>query len=230
MIVLAVDTAGAACSAALWRDGAILSRRVEPMVRGHAEALMPMIRALAGEAGVALAGIDLFAVAIGPGAFTGLRVGIAACGGMALAANRPIVGITNFEAAAHGVPAACRAGRHLLVALDSRRAELFAQLFDQTLAAIGPPACLTPTALATIMPPGPVLVTGDAADAAAAGLAEMRRQNAVSVFGQAGPADPAVIATLAADRAELAQSDPPAPLYLRPPDATPAPAPRQIAP
>ena len=161
MIVLAVDTAGAACSAALWRDGAVLCGRVVPMARGQAEHLMPMVTGMAGEAGLRLADIDLFAVTIGPGAFTGLRIGIAACAGMALAADRPILGIGNLDAAMAAVPADRRAGRLLLVALDSRRAELFAQPFGSDGAPLSAPACVAPGDLAALVPDGPVLVTGD---------------------------------------------------------------------
>lgn len=230
MIILAIDTAGAACSVALWRDGAILSRQVEPMARGQAEMLMPMVRSLVDRVGVALADIDLFAVTIGPGAFTGLRIGIAASAGMALAAGRPIVGIDNFEAAARAVPKDRLAGRTLLVALDSRRAELFAQAFDDTLTPLAEPCCLAPADLPALAPGGPVLVTGDAAPIAAEALARTRDADLVSVFQAAGPADPALVAALAAERADQATDDAPMPLYLRPPDATPAPAPRPISP
>lgn len=230
MIILAIDTAGAACSVALWQDGAILSRQVERMVRGQAEKLMPMVLALAGRAGVPLANIDLFAVTVGPGAFTGLRIGIAAGAGMALAAGRPIVGIDNFAAAAHAVPYDRRAGRTLLVALDSRRSELFAQAFDDTLSPLAEPRCLAPADLPALAPPGPVLITGDAAPIAATALAGTRDAELVSVFESAGPADPAIVAELAAKRGAHANNDAPAPLYLRPPDATPAPAPRPITP
>lgn len=229
MIILAIDTAGAACSAALWRDGAILAKRVEPMFRGQAERLMPMVRSLAEEAGVSLSDIDLFAVSTGPGAFTGLRIGLAASAGMALAAGRPILGIDNFTIAARAVPSDRLAGRALLVALDSRRAELFAQPFDGRRVPLAEPACLAPAELPSLLPPGPVLVTGDAAAVAAEALARTRDAALVTLFERAGPADPAILAALAAENAGRAGPDAPTPLYLRPPDATPAPAPRPIA-
>lgn len=230
MIILAIDTAGAACSAALWRDGAILARRVEAMTRGQAERLMPMVRSLTDGAAVPLMDIDLFAVTTGPGAFTGLRIGLAASAGMALAAGRPIIGIDNFQTAARAVPTDRIVGQTLLVALDSRRAELFAQPFDESRTPLAGPACLAPADLPAILPAGPVLVTGDAAGTAAAALAQARDAELVSVFESAGPAEPAILAALAAERADLAGTDAPVPLYLRPPDATPAPAPRPIAP
>lgn len=200
------------------------------MARGQAEMLMPMVQSLVDQAGVALADIDLFAVTVGPGAFTGLRIGIAASAGMALAAGRPIVGIGNIEADARAVPIDRLAGRTLLVALDSRRAELFAQAFDDGMVPLAEPCCRAPTGLPDLVPPGPVLVTGDAAPIAAEALARTRDADLVSVFETAGPVDPAIVAALAAERADRAGDQAPMPLYLRPPDATPAPAPRPIAP
>lgn len=230
MIILAIDTAGAACSAALWRDGAILAQRVEPMTRGQAERLMPLVRSLTDGAGVSLRDVDLFAVSTGPGAFTGLRIGLAASAGMALAAGRPIVGIDNFQTAARAVPKDRIAGATLLVALDSRRSEIFAQPFDDSLSPVAEPACLAPDDLPAILPAGPVLVTGDAAAIAAEAIVRARDPGQIAVFESAGPADPTILAALAAERADRASADAPAPLYLRPPDATPAPPPRQIAP
>ena len=229
MIVLAVDTAGSACSAAILRDGAAAARRSEVMRRGQAERLVPMVVSMVDEAGLGLSDIDLFAVTVGPGAFTGLRIGLAACAGMALAAGRPIIGIGNLEAAARAVPADRIDSGTLLVALDSRRAELFAQPFDASHRPLAEPACLAPEALYSLLPDGPVLVTGDAADPAAEALSRTHGPASVSRFEGAGPADPMIVATLAAERAGQAGHEAPAPLYLRPPDATPAPAPRPIA-
>jgi len=230
VIVLAIDTAGAACSVALWRDGATVAAGVEPMTRGQAERLMPMVRSMTAQAGLRLADIDLFAVTVGPGAFTGLRIGLAAAAGMALAAGRPIIGIGNLEASVHAVPGHRSAGRTVLAALDSRRAELFAQPFDQDLTPLSEPACLAPADLPGLVPGGPVLVTGDAARTAAGALARVGSADLVSVFESAGPVDPIVVATLAARRSDQASHDAPMPLYLRPPDATRAAASRPIAP
>ncbi len=228
MIILAVDTAGSACSVAVTRDAEAVAARSEGMRRGQAERLVPMIRSVVSEAGLSLSDIDLFAVTIGPGAFTGLRIGIATCAGLAVAADRPIIGIGNLDVAARAVPPETIAGKTLLVALDSRRAELFAQPFVAAHSAVSEPACLPPGDLPALLPDGPVLVTGDAAETAAEALVAKRGRDGVAVFQGAGPADPAVVATLAHERADQAGRDAPAPLYLRPPDATPAPAPRPI--
>src|SRR5271170_6116822 len=100
MRVLAIDTALAACSAAVFdtEHGGIVASESQAMTRGHAEALMPLLRRVMGEAGLAFTAIDRVAVTIGPGSFTGLRVGIAAARGIALAADKPAVGVSTLSA------------------------------------------------------------------------------------------------------------------------------------
>jgi tRNA threonylcarbamoyladenosine biosynthesis protein TsaB len=104
MRVLGLDSALTACSAALWQDGEILARRMEVMPRGQSEALMPMAVAVMGEADLAFEELDRLGVTVGPGSFTGLRIGLAAARGMAVALRLPLVGVTTLEAVAWGVP------------------------------------------------------------------------------------------------------------------------------
>ncbi|HEX7968463.1 MAG TPA: tRNA (adenosine(37)-N6)-threonylcarbamoyltransferase complex dimerization subunit type 1 TsaB, partial [Stellaceae bacterium] len=94
MSVLAFDSAGNGCSAAVLRDGQIAAHRFALMERGQAEALMPMIAAVLEEAAMPVEALDLIAVTVGPGAFTGLRIGLAAAQGLALASGVPALGIT----------------------------------------------------------------------------------------------------------------------------------------
>lgn len=214
MRVLGLDTATSGCSAALWDEGRITARRAEPMARGQAEALVPMVEAVLADAGVGFADLDRIAVTVGPGAFTGLRIALAAARGFALAAGLPVIGLTTFEVLAHAIPQAERHGRAVLVAVDSRRAEPFLQLFDAALAPLGEPVLLTPAAVPAWLPDGPLLVAGDGAGLLAAVLA-----GRPEVAFAAGPGlpDAAVAAALGAQRAE---GLPPQPLYLRPPDIT----------
>ena len=128
--ILALDTALASCSVALWRDGAIDARCFALMDRGQSEAIMPMVRQVMAEAGAQFADIDLVAVTIGPGAFTGLRIGLAAARGLALAAGLPCLGVTTLEAVAAGIPAAERIAGTVLVVLETKRADVYAQFFD----------------------------------------------------------------------------------------------------
>jgi len=222
--VLAFDTAGNGCSAAVLRDGKIAARRFALMARGQSEQLLPMIETVLGEAGLAIRALDLIAVTVGPGAFTGLRIGIAAARGLALASGAPALGVTSFAAVAAQVPRQACAGRALVVALDSRRAELYLQAFGADGVALGDGALVAPADLADWVPAGPLLLAGDAAPTLAAALAGRHPEIAPG----SGIADAADIARLAASawRPGLRPA-PPRPLYLRAPDTT---APRQGAP
>ncbi len=217
MNVLALDTATAACSAALWRGGALGAHRFVAMERGHAEALMPMVEAIMDEAGAAYRDLDLVAATVGPGTFTGLRVGLAAARGIALAAGRPVAGVTTLEALAHGVDGAALDGRKLVAALDARRGEVYVQIFDGDLAPMSDPLAATPSAVAAGLPAGPLALVGDGAPLVAAALAGPTG-DIVELDAPRLP-NAAVVAALAARRfagpdAEL-PSAPPAPLYLR---------------
>jgi tRNA threonylcarbamoyladenosine biosynthesis protein TsaB len=220
MKVLAFDSSGRACSAAI-RDGEgrLLAHRFQALARGHAERLMPMLRDVMAEAEVAFSGLDLIAVTTGPGSFTGIRVGLAAARGLALASALPLLGVTAFEAIVAAVPPAERRGGALIVAIDSRRDDLFIQSFAADGAALSAPAALAPAALAAAVPAGDLLLAGDGAARARDALAARGRP--ARLARSDGPPDAADIAALA-----LARWQPgtlpalPLPLYLRPPDVT----------
>src|SRR5215472_13492250 len=190
-MILAFDTSGAGCSAALLGvDGKLLARRAEPLARGHAERLMPMIAEILAEAGVAPAALGAIAVTVGPGTFTGIRIGLAAAQGLALAAACPLFGISSFAAIAGAVPEAERAGRDLVIAIDSRRGDFFVQI--RTKAGLeGEPLALSPTSLLAAVPPGELLLAGDGAVSAATVLAAAGRS--VAVARHQGPPDAADI-------------------------------------
>ena len=124
--VLAFDTAGPWIEACLrWPDGRVL-HRVEPMEKGQAERLMPVLQDLLAEAGLAWPDLGRIAVGTGPGNFTGVRIAVAAARGLALASGRPALGVTRLEALAHGLP------RPLTVIEDARRGEVYVQTFTGT--------------------------------------------------------------------------------------------------
>lgn len=221
MNLLAIDCATGACSAALWLgDGPGPSRHVA-MRRGHAEALMPMVADVMAEAGLGFAGLQAIAVTTGPGAFTGIRIGLSAARGFALAAGLPIVGVTTLEAVA---AAQDSEGHALLVALDSRRDDIYVQLFGPDGSAKGEPRSLLPEETDAILPAGQtVALVGDMADAVlraqAARDPDLRRLRGPDL------PDAAFVARIAAlrivDEPPVTGAPPPAPLYLRPPDAIP---------
>src|SRR6202012_2791976 len=125
MRILAFDCAGAGCAAALLADGEILAARSVVAERGHAQLLIPLLSDLLEEAGLAFGDIDRFAATTGPGSFTGIRVALAAAHGLSLGTGKPIIGIPVFEALAAAAAETGIAAPRLLVAIDSRRAELF---------------------------------------------------------------------------------------------------------
>jgi len=160
MRILALDAALARCSAAVVVDGEVIAGRHQDVARGHAALLPAMVQAVLVEAAVAPPQLDLIAVTVGPGSFTGLRAGIALAHGIALAAGAELVGISVGEALAEALPHLGR--RTLWSAIDSRRRRIFLERDGQV-------AALAMDDLP--WPDGPVAVAGDAAIAVAARLA-----------------------------------------------------------
>ncbi|MEL0105471.1 MAG: tRNA (adenosine(37)-N6)-threonylcarbamoyltransferase complex dimerization subunit type 1 TsaB [Rhodospirillaceae bacterium] len=218
--ILGFDTATRGCSVALWRGGAIASAAAKEMERGQSEALMPMIEGVLHKADKTFADLDALSVTIGPGAFTGLRIGLAAARGMALASGLPVFGITTLEAVAYGVGEMARKGRSILIALDSKRADHYVQVFSEDLIAQTEPQALLPEQLAQIVPAGPVLIAGDAADSAANALKQEGIEFDLS--DASGLPDAKIIAARAAARWYSGERPDtmPLPLYLRAPDVS----------
>src|SRR5712692_3264128 len=135
--LLAIETAGSACSAAVARGGTVLAAECRALRHGHAEALFPMIERVMDQAGLSPSQLEAVAAAIGPGGFTGIRVGLAAAHGIALAVGARLIGVSSFAAVAARVAGPRIGGpggtlcqgsggqasgcQTLMVALDSRR-------------------------------------------------------------------------------------------------------------
>lgn len=223
MTILAIDTTMAACSVAILhsQDGgeAIVVSRFEAMERGHAEALFPMIASVMREAGVAFADLSKIAVTVGPGTFTGVRAGIAAARGLALAAKLSIVGAGSLEVMARGCVRQTQEADRIggfMVAHDARRDEFYCQSFDANGFAISSPAIISAREAALALAPSMKLVVGSGAAAVA---------EAVPIRCNITPLLPTLLPD-AADLAILAPNlphceSPPAPFYLRAPDAKP---------
>ncbi|MGL4236762.1 tRNA (adenosine(37)-N6)-threonylcarbamoyltransferase complex dimerization subunit type 1 TsaB [Tabrizicola sp.] len=127
--ILAFDTSAAHCAAALLSPDRVI-QRLEPMEKGQAERLIPMLEEVLAEGGLGWGDLKALAVGTGPGNFTGVRIAVAAARGLALGLGIPAVGVTRLEALAHGLP------RPLTVVEDARRGEVYVQLF--TAAGEGP--------------------------------------------------------------------------------------------
>lgn len=214
MNLLAVDTALSACSVAFLRCQHATVRS-QTMARGHAEVLMPMIEDARVESGLAYSDIDRFVVTVGPGTFTGVRVGVAAVRGFALATGRPAVGVTTLEALA-ATARSRSAAAPLLVVLDARRGELYAQAFAGDGAAITEAIAIPAADLPDRVPDGVEAVFGSGAAIAATAFAARRRD--MKVLGEDPFPDPMAVARIGLEKPEGA---PPVPLYLRAPDARP---------
>ncbi len=130
MKILAVDTALGACSAALLEDAHALAHRFEPMERGHAERLAPMVEEVMREAKESFASLHRLAVTTGPGTFTGQRVGLAFMRGLRVALHCPLIGITTLAAMA--AQAKAETGVALAIPLhDARRDEVYIEIEDR---------------------------------------------------------------------------------------------------
>lgn len=208
MLVLGLDTCLAACSAALVERGRTRASRIDPMERGHQERLAPLVAELLAEAGAVPADLDRIAVTVGPGSFTGLRVGLAFAKGLGAALERPVIGIGLLEALAE--PHAGAADTVFSV-LDAKRGQVYLQAFAGGAALMAPDALDLSTAearIAELAGHGETLLVGSGAELVGQVLPAARRIAAAC-------ADPAAVARLAAGR----DPTPPRPLYLRAPDA-----------
>ena len=200
MKVLALDTALGACSAAVVDEGRVLAARAEPMTRGHQERLAPLVAEVMGEAGLAFAALDRVGVTTGPGSFTGLRVGLAFARTLALALGRPCVGAGTLQALA------AETQGEALAVITAPQGRVYAQRFRDGAPAgepqLGEPDGLDVGGLDLLVGPGAAAL----ADSAPSARVDPRSW-----------ADPAALARWAA--AALKPDGPPAPLYLRAPDA-----------
>ena len=214
MKILAFDTALTACSAAVAVAGRSAASRNETLHRGHAERIVPMIQEVMAEAGIEFPALDLIAVTVGPGTFTGVRIGLAAARALALPGRTPVLGLGTLEAVAYANPG----DGPLLVALDARRGEVYCQLFSAPDHALGEAQALAPEAAAALAAneaPSPGRVSGSGTDLVLPHLPGWRDGRIAEGAGLA-----ASMAIMAASRAGQARAgSPPSPVYLRAPDA-----------
>ncbi|WP_180901034.1 tRNA (adenosine(37)-N6)-threonylcarbamoyltransferase complex dimerization subunit type 1 TsaB [Martelella soudanensis] len=208
MLILALDTAQADCSAAVYDcdSASLIGRSVETIGKGHAERMMAVIDAALREADVKPAALGRIAVNIGPGSFTGVRIGVAAARALALAVGAESVGVSSLASIAFQHRMA-RPGAAVMATLDARRGEAFAQVFDAEGEPLTPPAAHRYEDLADLARAHQAVPVGTGA--IVAGLAQPMPEDRVTidtiaVLGASAVAGPAV-----------------SPLYLRAPDAKP---------
>jgi len=214
-----MDTGQAACSVALWREGKIIAHRYTALSKGHAELLVPMIEEVQNEAGFAFDDLDALAVTVGPGTFTGLRVGLATARGIAMASRKPLIGVTTLEAIAHAVRGEVVDKDTVIAAVfDARRDEIYLQCFAGDRSALTQPSLVTLDTCNEHVPSsnGPIICVGTGAALLVERLGGAGRG---AVVAQAAPLpDARCVAEIAAARG-VTEDSLPGPLYLRAPDA-----------
>jgi tRNA threonylcarbamoyladenosine biosynthesis protein TsaB len=226
MNILALDTCFGACSAALRSDGRILSAAFELRQTGHAEALMPMIERVMTEAGLGFASLDRIAVTVGPGSFTGMRIGVAAARALALVTGAPVIGVPTLAAMAQTARRDDAAPTHVLVAVDARKDQVYAQLFAATDQDPGSAAVLSPQEAADLLDgvaaTDAVAVAGSGAHMVAAHIDPSRTNVHVLQFNlQPNAAHIFDVALQIEAGRGVSNQISVRPLYLRPPDAKP---------
>ena len=210
MRILAVDTALGACSVALLEDDRLIAHIFEPMERGHAERLAPMVGEAMKQACVEFSALERLAVTVGPGTFTGQRVGLAFMRGLRLALHIPLTGVTTLEAMAMAAMAETGSAKAAAIH-DARRAEAYLLLRNGETVVQSPVVLAFADAEARISAFGACALAGTGA---ASAHEKLSSDFALSTIRQP---DALWVARLA--QRYPVQADAPGPLYLRAPDA-----------
>jgi tRNA threonylcarbamoyladenosine biosynthesis protein TsaB len=218
MLILAIDTALDACAAAVLDTDAarLIAVESQAMKRGHAEALMPLIARVMKQAALPFAALDRIAVTTGPGSFTGLRVGLSAARGLALAAGKPVVGLTTLSA--YAAPVVSENGEQPVIsAIDARHDQVYLQVVAGDGELLVSPQVASIAEATDAWRFGPPYLVGNAAQL----LADRWPTHAAPPFRvDSKPApDIAWVAWLGA--AASPGATPARPFYLRAPDAKP---------
>ncbi len=207
MLTLVLDTALNACAAAVARDGVILAHTSEPMQRGHQERLAPLVETVMRAGGLGFDALDRIGVTIGPGSFTGLRVGLAFAKAMSLALGIPCVGVNSLEALAAG-----RSG-FVAAAIAAKGDQLYLQAFRDGAALMAPDVLDVAIAAARVAE----VWSGDSATLVGSGASALAGVLRSAVIDAAEAPDICALARLIEARPSPAVR--PRPLYLRAPDA-----------
>ena len=212
--VLAFDTSGPFCAAALLLGDTVLASRVEDMQKGQAERLVPLLEDLLAETGKGWSDLDRIGVGIGPGNFTGIRISVSAARGLALSLGIPAIGVSSLQAMAFAPSQAALT----LAVLDARQGNVYCQMFDKGGLPLSEPHLSSEQDICNNSQQGTPLIVGynsaTLADRLGGTQVDMTARDMVCA-----------IAHIASRRTP--DGTRPAPLYLRPADAAP---PRDPAP
>ncbi|WP_420548362.1 tRNA (adenosine(37)-N6)-threonylcarbamoyltransferase complex dimerization subunit type 1 TsaB [Curvivirga sp.] len=226
-LLLALDSACASCSAAVWQDDEILAHKFEDMPRGQSENLMPFVAKVMTQSSTNFSDLDVLAVTVGPGAFTGIRICLSAARGLALAIKKPLVGVTTMEALLAAQDLSSFEGVLVAVVIETKRMDYYIQFFDRNGMPLGEPEALLASSIAqkfeTLSNGKQIFLCGD-------GVERLVRESVVADFefelgSKNSQPDAGIFGQVAMSKynsmGKAAFEIAPAPLYLRPPDATP---------
>jgi tRNA threonylcarbamoyladenosine biosynthesis protein TsaB len=211
-MILALETSSSLCAVCVLdpTGGKILAEISNDIGRGHAERLMDDLAAVLSGAGISYPQLTSVACGVGPGSFTGIRIGVAAARGFGLALKVPVYGVTSLQAVAL-LGRESAAGKDILAILDAGRGEAYVQRFDPRARPAGPPQAMLLEALTSYFGAGPFQAVGSGAH---------------FLDGQAGwetstKHSIATAAAVARAACDASMTVAPKPLYLRAPDAKP---------
>ncbi|MGN6460954.1 MAG: tRNA (adenosine(37)-N6)-threonylcarbamoyltransferase complex dimerization subunit type 1 TsaB [Pseudolabrys sp.] len=218
MRILAIDTALESCSAAVLDTARtdLLAVEQEPMVRGHAEALMPLIARVMARAQLEFKELDRIAVTVGPGSFTGLRVGIAAARGIALASGKPAIGLSTLSSYAAPLIAADKT-LPVVAAIDARHDHVYLQVFGAGGRTLVPPRISPLREAVRVAASAGARIIGTGARMMASAWPTLEKPP--SLVDERRAPEIEWVARLGAAATDT--QTPPKPLYLRAPDAQP---------
>ena len=236
MKVLGLDTSTALLSAAVLDGGRLVAECVRESIQAgdrrpgrsnHAEGLIPLIDEVLQRAGTDFSSLSLVGVAVGPGSFTGLRIGISTAKGLVYGSDTPVVGVRTLEAAAYRVPGA-DSTTFICPMLDARKGEVYGALYRRTAGAF---ECLIDDCLtapesmvrrADALAKGPCVFVGPGAQAYAEVIERCAAGRALVTAGAEFPCTAFAVASIAGEKYRTdpaTAAEPLSPHYIRPPDA-----------
>ena len=225
-LMLGIDSATSVCSVALVQGDKTIGAITKKMSRGQAEELLVMVDDVLKKANITPTNIDCVAVSVGPGSFTGLRIGLSAARGLALSISRPCIGVSTFEVTVGTIIADSEnyknilGQKKILIAIETRREDIYAQLFDENFLPLSNGAALHEDELVKIVGPytEELVVVGDGAPRAI----EMLKNNGINLaaINPNFEHSAAAVCEIAKNKYSKGMDvSPPKPLYLRPPEA-----------
>ena len=222
MSLLAFDSTATACSAAVWSNGRVLAHQTHLMDRGHAERLVPVIWSVMQEAEIAFKVLEAIVVTVGPGSFTGIRIGLSTAKCLALVGKIPLFGVTNFDLHKAVLPPEDWLKGPVMVVLETKRDDFYVQIYGRDKNELGsaeavPSDALAQHAIDLAGTEAPITLAGDGAMRAGC---LMKNISGLRLLWMERPYPDALnLATLAASVVEAGSPAAfPEPFYLRPPD------------